>query len=93
MASQCDAKATILANTYKHRAQKELDIESVDYNINQPYRVNLTDSANWQQLSIASMDGTVCSYKFQHKDSRDNVYQVMIKDYSNMNIGIYFYSQ
>lgn len=53
----------------------------------------MTDSAEWQKLHIASTAGTVCSYKFQHKDSMDNVYQVMIKDYSNMDIGIYFYSQ
>jgi len=64
VATQCDAKATILANTYKHTAQKQLDIESADYNSNQPYHINLTDSADWQKLHIASAGGTVCSYKF-----------------------------
>ena len=91
--SQCDAKDTILANTYSSKQQKEKDIEKTNYFTNQPYRVNLTDNAVWSKLKINSTKGTVCSYKFDYQDSMENIYQIMIKDFSNLDIGLYFFSR
>ena len=90
---QCDAKDTILANYYKTRSLKEKEIEHINYFSNEPYKVNLTDNGEWEKIDINSVDGTVCSYKFHYQNSESNVYQIIIKDYSNIDIGLYFYSQ
>ena len=60
--------------------------------MNEPYRVNLTDNDAWKSLAIKSVNGTVCSYKFQNFESNYNVYQIRINDFSNLRIGLYFYS-
>ena len=55
--------------------------------------MNLTDDAIWNSLDVESTGGTVCSYKFQYSGNNNNVYQIAIKDYANIRIGLYFYSQ
>lgn len=90
--SQCDAKDTILSNTYNNFVTKEKEIEHINYFTNQPYRVSLSDNGEWKKININSVDGTVCSYEFNHVQSANNVYQIVIKDYSNIDIGLYFYS-
>lgn len=89
---QCDAKNTLLSNSYGSERTETAEIARAEYFTNAPYKVNLTDNENWKHLEINSNNGTVCSYKFQYPHSHTNIYQIRVKDYSNLLIGLYFYS-
>ena len=60
--------------------------------MNEPYRVNLTDDGEWYKMNVNSKNGTVCSYKLQYPNRQTNIYQVRIANYSNILMGLYFYS-
>ena len=48
IASQCGGNEIIIGNNYTEAAGLVRDLESSEYNLNQPYKINLNDDANWR---------------------------------------------
>ena len=47
----------------------------------------------WSQIDLDTTSGNVCSYKFDCNQDSNNRYQIMVTQYSNIKIGLYFYSR
>jgi hypothetical protein len=61
-------------NTYDSEKEKDKDISQMGYDLNHPYRINLTSDMQWSSLELDTTAGNTCSYKFDFTPNSNNMY-------------------